>query len=96
MTQHGGVETLFVQVMARSDDWRYMGAASTDTGAVGALLELHQPHVAGINDKLHRGKAHYGEARTGVPAMQIWDVGYEPIKDASDHVIGAYFVAYKR
>jgi hypothetical protein len=96
VTQHGGVETLFVQFMYRSDDWRYLGEASTDRSAVGAMLDNHEPRPAGISSMLNQGKAYYGEVRTGVPATQIWEVGYEPIKSASGNVIGAYFVGYKK
>lgn len=44
-------------------------------------------------DAIKTGKAYYGEAPVlGTPYI----TGYEPIKDASGAIIGAYFVGYKK
>jgi hypothetical protein len=55
--------------------------------AIGTFLE--GPALESIK----AGKAHYGE----VPILgTLYVTGYEPIKDASEAIIGVYFVGYKK
>jgi Cache 3/Cache 2 fusion domain len=87
--KQGGVATLFV----KSGD-QYVRAATTvkkedGTSAVGTALDPKSPAVA----KLNNGEAYYGDATVFGKA---YDAGYEPIKDASGAVIGAYFVGYQK
>ena len=87
--EHGGAVTIFV----KSED-QYVRAATTlkkedDTNAVGTALDANSPALA----KLNSGEAYYGEATV---FGKTYDAGYEPIKDASGAVIGAYFVGYKK
>lgn len=80
----GGEAMLFI----KNGD-RYVRVATTlnkadHTSAVGTTLDANSPAIA----KLNNGETFYGTAMIfGVP---YW-VGYEPIKDASGAVIGAYF-----
>jgi hypothetical protein len=55
------------------------------SSAVGTLLDANSPALA----KLNSGAAYYGEATV---FGESYNAGYEPIKDASGAVIGAYFV----
>jgi hypothetical protein len=85
--KHGGVATLFV----KNGD-QYVRVATTvkkedGTSAVGAPLDASSPAIA----KLNKGEAYYGDATV---FGKTYDAGYEPIKDASGAVIGAYFVGY--
>jgi hypothetical protein len=85
----GGVATLFV----RSGD-QYVRAATTvkkddGTSAVGTALDANSPAIA----KLKNGEAYYGDATV---FGTTYVAGYEPIKDASGAVIGAYFVGHKK
>jgi cache 3/cache 2 fusion protein len=87
--EHGGAATLFV----KSGD-QYVRAATTvkkedGTNAVGTALDANSPAIA----KLNSGEAYYGEATV---FGKTFDAGYEPIKDASGAVIGAYFVGHKK
>ena len=87
--EHGGAATLFF----KSGD-KYVRVATTvkkedGTNAVGTALDANSPAIA----KLNNGEPYYGEATVfGKP----YDAGYEPIKDASGAVIGAYFVGSKK
>ena len=54
------------------------------TSAVGTTLDTNSPAIA----KLNNGEAFYGTAM--IFGLPYW-VGYEPIKDATGAVIGAYF-----
>jgi hypothetical protein len=56
--------------------------------AVGTALDPDSPAIA----KLNSGESYYGDATV---FGKTYDSGYEPIKDASGAVIGAYFVGYK-
>ena len=85
----GGVATLFV----KSGD-QYVRAATTvkkedGSSAVGTALDANSPAVA----KLKNGEAYYGDATI---FGKSYVAGYEPIKDASGAVIGAYFVGYPK
>ena len=81
----GGVATLFV----KSGD-QYARVATTvkkedGTSAVGTALDPKSAAIARLNN----GEAYYGYATV---FGKTYDAGYEPIKDASGAVIGAYFV----
>jgi hypothetical protein len=55
--------------------------------AIGTILEPGGPAI----EKIKKGEAYYGEATIlGKPYL----TGYEPIRDASDNVIGIYYVGY--
>jgi len=82
---HGGVATIFV----KSGD-NYVRAATTvkkedGSSAVGTTLTADSPALA----KLNNGEPYYGDATV---FGKTYDAGYEPIKDASGAVIGAFFV----
>src|SRR5262245_52729088 len=82
---HGGVATVFAK-----DGNEYKRVATTvkkedGSSAVGTALDASSPAVA----KLDKGEAYYGDATV---FGKTYDAGYEPIKDASGAVIGAYFV----
>lgn len=86
---HGGVATLFV----KSGD-QFVRVATTlkkedGSSAVGTALAADSRAFA----KLKNGEAYYGDARI---FGKTYDTGYEPIKDASGAVIGAYFVGYAK
>jgi hypothetical protein len=85
--KQGGVATLFV----KSGD-QYVRVATTvknkkedGTSAVGTALDTKSAAIARLNN----GEAYYGYATV---FGKTYDAGYEPIKDASGAVIGAYFV----
>ena len=85
----GAAATIFV----KSGD-QYKRVATTvkkedGTNAVGTALDANNPAVA----KLNSGEPYYGDATV---FGKTYDAGYEPIKDASGTVIGAYFVGYKK
>jgi hypothetical protein len=85
--KQGGVATLFVK-----DGKEYVRVAATvkkedGTSAVGTALDLKSAAIARLNN----GEAYYGDATV---FGKTYDAGYEPIKDASGAVIGAYFVGY--
>jgi hypothetical protein len=87
--EHGGAATLF----AKSGD-EYVRVATTlkkedGSSAVGTALDATSPAVA----KISKGGPYYGDATIfGKPYV----TGYEPIKDASGAVIGAYFVGQQK
>jgi hypothetical protein len=83
--KHGGVATLF----GKSGD-QYVRVATTvkkddGTSAVGTALDANSPAIA----KLNSGEAYYGDATI---FGKTYVAGYEPMKDASGTVIGAYYV----
>ena len=83
--EHGGEATLFV----KSGD-EYVRVATTlkkedGSSALGTVLEATSPAVTNLN----KGEAYYGRNETVFGKTYV--VGYEPIKDASGAVIGAYF-----
>jgi hypothetical protein len=84
--KHGGAATLF----AKNGD-QYVRVATTvkkedGTSAVGTALDTNSPAIA----KLNNGEPYYGDVKSS------YDAGYEPIKDASGAIIGAYFVGYPK
>jgi hypothetical protein len=87
--ENGGTATLFVKA---GDE--YVGVATNvkkDDGsrAIGTILDPKGPVIEAIE----KGGAFYGEATIlGKPYM----TGYEPIKDASENVIGIYYVGYMK
>ena len=87
--KHGGAATLFV----KSGD-QYVRVASTvkkedGTSAVGAPLDATNPAIA----KLNTGEVYKGDATV---FGKTYAARYEPIKDASGAVIGAYFVGFPK
>ena len=83
----GGTATLFVKV---GDNFvRVTTNVKKDDGsrAIGTILDPNGPAIAMIK----KGEAYYGETTIlGKPYM----TGYEPIRDASNHVVGIYYVGY--
>jgi len=57
--------------------------------AVGIPLDANSSALGMLNT----GEAYYGDATV---FGKTYDAGYEPIKDASGAVIGAYFVGHKK
>ena len=55
------------------------------SSAVGTALDATNPAIA----KLNKGETYYGDVSV---FGKSYVAGYEPIKDASGAVIGAYFV----
>jgi hypothetical protein len=89
LKKDGGAATLFV----KNGD-QYMRVATTvkkedGSRAVGTALDANSPAIA----KLNNGEGYYGDATV---FGKTYDAGYEPIKDASGAVIGAYFVGYAK
>jgi hypothetical protein len=80
--KQGGVATLFV----KSGD---QCVRDDGTSAVGTGLDANSPAIAKLNN---------GEACCGGATIfgKTYAAGYEPIKDASGTVIGAYFVGYPK
>ena len=83
--EHGGDVTLFVKT---GDE--YVRVATTlkredGASAVGTALEAASPAFA----KLNKGEGYYGRNETVFGKLYV--ALYEPIKDASGAVIGAYF-----
>jgi hypothetical protein len=86
---NGGVATLFL----KNGD-QYVRVATTvkkedGSSAVGTPLAADSPALA----KLNSGEPYYGDATV---FGKSYDAGYEPIKDASGAVIGAYFVGQNK
>ena len=82
-----GTATLFVKVGA--DFVRVTTNVKKDDGsrAIGTILDPNGPAIAMIK----KGEAYYGETTIlGKPYM----TAYEPIRDASNHVVGIYYVGY--
>jgi len=87
--ENGGTASLFVK--AGDEYVRVATNVKKDDGsrAIGTILDPNGPAIQAIK----KGGQFYGEATIlGVPYM----TGYEPIKDASDNVIGIYYVGYKK
>jgi hypothetical protein len=83
--EQGGAATIFVKAGNE-----YVRVATTvkkedGTSAVGTALDVKKAAIARLNN----GEAYYGDATV---FGKTYDAGYEPIKDASGAVIGAYFV----
>ena len=89
VAKHGGAVSLF----AKNGD-NFVSVASTvkkedGTLAIGTLLNTKGPSYP----KLSSGEPYYGEI---TPFDKSYDAGYEPLKDASGTVIGAYFAGYPK
>ena len=82
--EHGGAATLFVK--AGNEYVRVATTLKKEDGssAVGAATGCQKPAIAKIN----KGEAYYGDATV---FGKGYVAGYEPIKDASGAVIGAFF-----
>jgi len=59
------------------------------SSAVGTALDANSPALA----KLNNGAPYYGEASL---FGETYNAAYEPIKDASGAVVGAYFVGFPK
>ena len=85
--QNGGTATLFVK---SGDDFvRVTTNVKRDNGAraVSTILDPKGPAIMAIR----KGEPYYGEATIlGKPYI----TGYEPIKDADENVLGAFYVGY--
>ena len=85
--ESGGTATLFAK--AGDEYVRVATNVKKDDGsrAIGTVLDPNGPAI----ERIRKGEAFYGEAAIlGKPYV----TGYEPIKDASDAVVGAYYVGY--
>ena len=85
--ENGGTATLFVQ--SGEEYVRVTTNVKKDDGsrAIGTILDPNGPVIVMIR----KGEAYYGDATIlGKPYV----TGYEPIRDASGHVIGIYYVGY--
>jgi ABC-type multidrug transport system fused ATPase/permease subunit len=85
--ENGGTATVFVK--AGNEYVRVTTNVKKDDGsrAIGTILDPNGPAIAMIR----KGEAFYGEAIIlGKPYL----TGYEPIRDASNNVIGIYYVGY--
>jgi len=85
----GGGASIFL----KSGD-QYVRVATTlkkedGSSAVGTALDANSPALA----KLNNGAPYYGEATV---FGETYNAGYEPIKDASGAVVGAYFVGFPK
>ena len=83
--KHGGAATLFVK--KGKEYVRVATTVKTESGknAVGSALDANSSAIG----MLDNGEPYYGDAKV---FGKSYDAGYEPIKDASGSVIGAYFV----
>jgi len=84
--EHGGAATLFVK-----SGGEYLRCATTlkkedGSDALGTVLDATSPAFA----KLNAGEAYY--ERNVTVFGKLYVVGYEPIKEASGAIIGAYSV----
>jgi Cache 3/Cache 2 fusion domain len=89
MKDNDGAVTLFVK---SGDQYvRVLTTVKKEDGkrAVGTPLDANNPAI----EKLNNGEAYYGDATV---FGKTYDAGYEPIKDASGAIIGAYFVGYAK
>jgi hypothetical protein len=89
MKENKGAVTLFVK---NGDQYvRVLTTVMKEDGtrAVGTPLDTNNPAIA----KLNKGEAYYGDATV---FGKTYDAGYEPIKDASGTVIGAYFMGFAK
>jgi hypothetical protein len=83
--KHGGAATLFVK-----KDKEYVRVATTvkkedGKSATGTSLDSNSSAIGALD----RGEPYYGDAKV---FGKSYDAGYEPIKNSSGTVIGAYFV----
>ena len=85
--ENGGTATLFVK--AGDEYVRVTTNVKKDDGsrAIGTILDPNGPAIAMIR----KGEAFYGEA---IILEKPYLTGYEPIRDASNNVIGIYYVGY--
>jgi hypothetical protein len=89
VTDAGGTATLFVRSGEEYVRVATNAKTSDGTRAIGTILD---PKGAAIG-KIMSGQAYYGTALIlGVPYI----TGYEPIIDASSHIIGIYSTAYQK
>jgi Cache 3/Cache 2 fusion domain len=89
MKNNNGAVTIFV---TNGDQYvRMLTTVKKKDGsrAVGTPLDANNPAIA----KLNNGEAYYGDATV---FGKTYDAGYEPIKDASGAIIGAYFVGFAK
>jgi hypothetical protein len=87
VNENGGTATLFVK--SGEEYVRVATNVKKDDGsrATGTILDPTGPAIVMIR----KGEAYYGDVTIlGKPYV----TGYEPIRDASDHVIGIYYVGY--
>lgn len=87
--ENGGAASIFVK--AGDEYVRVATNVKKDDGsrAIGTILDPKGPVIQAIK----KGRQFYGEATIlGKPYM----TGYEPIKDASDNVIGIYYAGYMK
>jgi hypothetical protein len=87
--KHGGAATVFVK-----KDKEYMRVATTvkkedGKSAVGTALDANSSAIG----MLDNGQPYYGDVKV---FGKSYDAGYEPIKNASGAVIGAYFVGQSK
>jgi hypothetical protein len=87
--KHGGAATLFVK-----KDKEYVRVATTvkkedGKSAVGTALDANSSAIG----MLDNGEPYYGDVKV---FGKSYDAGYEPIKNASGAVIGAYFVGQSK
>ena len=85
--EHGGTATLFVKA---GDEYVRVATnvrKSDGSRAVGTILDPKGPAIVMIQ----KGEVYYGEATI---LDKPYITGYEPIKDASDTIIGIYYVGY--
>ena len=85
--ENGGTATLFVK--AGDDYVRVATNVKKDDGtrAIGTVLDPAGPAIAMIK----KGEAYYGDATI---LNKPYVTAYEPIRDASNAVIGIYYVGY--
>jgi hypothetical protein len=85
--EKGGTATIFVK---SGDDFvRVTTNVKKDDGsrAIGTVLDPKGKAIAAIS----KGESFYGE----VPILgKPYITGYEPIRDADNHIIGVYYVGY--
>jgi len=89
VAQHGGTATIFVK--AGDEYVRVATNVKKDDGsrAIGTILDPAGKAIQSIN----KNEAFYGEVTIlGKPYI----TGYEPIHDASNKVIGIYYVGYMK
>jgi hypothetical protein len=86
--EHGGVAVLFVK--AGGEYVRVATSVKNRDGSqpVGTILDPNSPAFVMIN----RGAAYYGNA---IILGEPFAIGYEPIRDCTENIIGAYFVGAK-
>jgi hypothetical protein len=83
--KHGGAATLFVKKGKEYERVATTVKKEDGKSAVGNALDANSSAIG----MLDNGEPCYGDAKV---FGKSYDAGYEPIKDASGVVIGAYFV----